>query len=151
MQNDDSDEGYLLAVGSGALEGAAATMKAAGKAMLKDTPAVTRYVLTRIPKGPGFIADLADLATAKDKWRAGVGILGGMAGGAIGELGGPIGAGVGAAAGEAGSQWVYDHRAELAQKAAEIARWMKDPAAERAASLAPGFVQGAPPYAPVMR
>ena len=50
MEDDDSGEGYAPALGTGALAGVESGLKAAGQTMLKDTPAVTRYVLTRIPK-----------------------------------------------------------------------------------------------------
>jgi hypothetical protein len=147
---DDSDRTYAPAIGSGALAAADSLTKTAGKAMLKDAPAVTRYVLTRIPKGPGFIADIADVLTAKDKLRSLVGVAGGAAGGALGELGGPIGAAVGAGAGQAGSEWIYDHRDELAQRAAETAQWMKDRTAQLAGQVAHGFDRGIPPYATPM-
>src|SRR5262245_25830449 len=114
MESDSSDETYAPALGTGALEGARELMTTAGASMLKDAPRVTRYVLKKIPGVPGFIADVADLATAKDKTRSLVGIGGAALGGAIGEVGGPIGAGAGAAAGQAGGEWIYDHRDELA-------------------------------------
>jgi phage tail tape-measure protein len=125
-------------------------MTHAGEAMLKDTPKVTRYVLTRIPKAPGFLADVASFATAKDKVRAGLGIAGGFAGGAIGEAGGPVGAAIGSAAGEAGAEWLYDHRAQLTAKAADTAQWMKDRTAQAASPFAHAFDQGMPPYATPM-
>jgi hypothetical protein len=121
----------------------------AGKAMLKEAPKVTRFVLKKIPGVPGFVADVADFATAKDKWRAGLGLAGGVLGGVAGEALDPLGGGVaGGMAGEAGAKWVYDHHAELQQKAAATAQWMKDRAAQVAGSAAQGVANSLPTFAP---
>jgi hypothetical protein len=152
MADDVSAGGYADALGPGALEGAKRLMTDAGKEMLKEAPNATRYVLRKVPGAPGFIYDAATFATSKDKLRTGLGMagggLGGMAGGAIG---GPVGAALGSAAGEAGTEWVYDHRDELARKAADTAQWMKARTAQAAGVLTHGFDQGLPPYATPMR
>jgi hypothetical protein len=146
------DDDYASAVGSGALEGARNILDDAGKEMLKDAPGTTRYVLRKIPGAPGFIYDAATLATSKDRLRTGLGMAGGAAGAAAGgAVGGPVGAALGSAAGEAGTEWVYDHRDELARKAADIGQWMMDRTAQVAGAAAHGFDQGLPPYANPLR
>jgi hypothetical protein len=98
------------------------------------------------------VYDVTHVLTAKDKLRAGLGVLGGIAGGALGgEAGGPLGAVAGYSAGEAGTEWVYDHRDELARKAADTAQWMTARTAGLAGQVAHGFDQGLPPYATPMR
>jgi len=120
--------------------------------MLKDAPRTARYVLRKIPGAPGFIYDAATLATSKDRLRTGLGIAGGAAGAAAGgAIGGPVGAALGSAAGEAGTEWVYDHRDELARKAADTAQWMKARTAQVAGGFAHGFDQGLAPYVTPLR
>jgi len=151
MAEDAAHEGYAPAAGTGALKGAESLLQDAGKAMLKDAPRRTRYVLRRIPGAPGLIYDIANFATAKDKLRAGVGIAGGVVGGFAGEAAGPVGAAVGSAAGEAGAEWLYDHHDELARKVADTAQWMKERGLHVAGQAAHGFDRGMPPYSTPLR
>jgi hypothetical protein len=75
-------------------------MKAAADRMLHDVSKGARFVLERIPDGPGFLYGLTQLATSDEplKTAAGLGggFVGGTAGGALGAAAGGINAPVGA-------------------------------------------------------
>lgn len=106
-------------VGGGMLAGAEKIMKGAGDAMVKGAPRAGRIVLKSIPGAPGVVLDGVGLIRAKDKWRSGAEIVGGVAGGAIGgAVAGPLGAAVGATLGQKGMELAYDHKDD-------IVAWMK--------------------------
>lgn len=145
MDDEDSEPGpagWSEPLASGALDTGQELLKQAGDQMLRDAPKATRFVLQRIPEGPGFVYQMANIAAAKDKPRAIVGAIGGLAGGAaggaIGTAGGPVGAGVGsvvgATAGEALATRGYDaaadyYRAHKAQMDG-TKRWIEDRTAQ---------------------
>jgi len=137
--------GALLAVPEGLVD-------EGWKIMEKNLPkGRIRFVLKTIPKAPGYGYDAVQVVTAKDKGRALAGVAGGFAGGFLGSAGGLLGKIGGHMAGEAGAEWLYDHHDELARKAAETARWIKDRTAHVANRAAHGFDRGMPPYSTPLR
>jgi hypothetical protein len=125
------------AAGKTMLKGAEALMDAGAERMLHETPKVAKYLLKRIPGGPGLVLDAVEFAQAKDKGRK----LAGMAGGALGGLGGaamggatgpgavvgvPLGAIVGSTAGEHIGEEIYDDHADDVRRSLEKTKdWIK--------------------------
>ena len=101
--------------------------------MAKTVARPARIVIKTIRKAPGGVLGLTELATAQDKTRAAVGIvggkLGGMAGGALGAATGPaapvavpVGAAVGHVAGQHIAEGVYDDHIDEFQRAKDEVR-----------------------------
>lgn len=137
-QETQRDRGWGERLAGGMLDTGQEVLKQAGDQMLRDAPKATRFVLQRIPEGPGFVYQMADIAAAKDKPRAIVGAIGGLAGGAaggaIGSAGGPVGTGVGSVVGATAGQdlatGAYDAAADYYQAhKAQVdgtKRWIED-------------------------
>jgi len=105
--------------------------KQAEKQMLEGAPRVTRFVLKRIPDGPGFVYDATRFATSPDKLRTGLGIAGSIGGGALGfALGGPVGSGIGSGVGDGLATEAYDHREDIARGLEAAKQWMAERNAE---------------------
>jgi hypothetical protein len=123
----------------GVLAGHDKAMEDLGKHMLRDVGPIERFVGSRVVTGaPGVVLDLALLASAKDKRRAGAELAGQLAGGALGgAVAGPVGAAVGSVAGEKGAELLYDHKGDIAD-------WMK----ARNAHIARRVADELRPYAP---
>jgi hypothetical protein len=123
-------------VGGGILAGVAEVMDDAGKAMVRGAPRAGRIILRSIPGTPGVVLDGVGFIRAKDKWRSGAEIAGGVAGGAVGGLvAGPLGAAVGATLGQKGAELAYDHKDD-------IQAWMK----AREQDVARGLMNRVQPY-----
>jgi hypothetical protein len=131
MSNEQQGRGAAPEVGEVAagavLDSNAEIMKHAAERMLGQTSKVTRFVLRRIPDGPGFVYDATQLATSPDKVRTGVGLAGSIGGGVVGgAIGGPVGSVIGSGLGDTMATEAYDHRDDLARALAATRRWMLD-------------------------
>lgn len=135
---DETDQGTGWpsqgAMAGGFLDGQAEAVKKLGERLIERAPGVTRFVLKRIPEGPGYVYDAVSAASEPDRLRAGFGvagsILGGLGGGALGTAAGgvnaPIGAAVGSAFGdEIGKEYYDQHRDQIRQGLGDIKSWMK--------------------------
>lgn len=123
--------GKLIA--DGLMEGYDKATEVVDRLMAKNVSRPARIVIETIRKAPGGLLGLTEFATAKDKTRAVVGIvggrLGGIAGGALGAATGPaapvavpVGAAMGHVAGQHIAEEVYDDHIDEVQRAKDDVR-----------------------------
>jgi hypothetical protein len=121
------------AIAGGYLDGQAEVIRQIGEPMIKRAPSVARFVLKRIPDGPGYVYDIASAAAEKDKLRGAFGVagslLGGAGGGALGAAAGgvnaPIGAAIGSAFGDQIGKDIYDeNRDQIRRGVGDMKSWM---------------------------
>jgi len=125
MPDDSSQEAGELAAGA-TLRTHEKLMDYAAEKLLHGAPKMTRFVLKKIPDGPGKLFDVTQVLTSDQPLRALAGIGGGWAGAeggaalgaAAGGVNAPIGFVLGGAAGEHVANQAYDdyyaqHRAQL--------------------------------------
>ena len=97
-------------------------------ALARKAPSLVKFATKRAAGAPGLLLDAYDLATAKDKWREGIGLgagaAGSLVGGAIGSVAGPVGTVAGSVIGgelaEMGAHQIYDHRDDIARYADDV-------------------------------
>jgi len=114
------------AIAGGLLDGTAEAIKRVGEPMIKSAPGAARFVLKRIPEGPGYVYDIASAAGEPDKLRGAFGVAGSVLGtvggaalgGAAGGVNAPIGAALGSAFGDEIGKEIYDQNRDQIRGAA---------------------------------